>query len=132
MKKFCGTGRVVARVLFGLVFLVFGLNGFFNFLPMPPMDEKAMSFIMALVNTGYLMPFIKGTEVLCGAMILSGCFLPLALVLIAPILVNIVLFHLLLAGGPGMALFLLVLWAFLVCNYWNHYRSVFEMKGKPC
>lgn len=132
MKKACEMGRIAARILFGLVFFVFGLNGFFNFLPQPPLDPKSLEFIMALVNTGYLMTVIKATEVICGAMILSGCFLPLALVLIAPILVNIVLFHLLLAGGPAMPLALLAMWVFLVSCYWNHYRSVFEMKGKPC
>ncbi len=132
MKKLCQLGRIVSQVLFGLVFLVFGLNGFFNFLPQPPLDPKALEFIMALVNSGYMMTLIKGTEVLCGAMILTGVFLPLGLVLIAPILVNIVMFHLMIAGGPGMGFALLFMWTYLVHCYWGHFRSVFAIKAKHC
>ena len=83
-------------------FFVFGLNGFFNFIPMPPPPEPALKFLVALIGTGYLFPLIKGIEVLCGLALLSGLFVPLTLVVLAPIVVNIFLFHTILAhvGAP--------------------------------
>jgi uncharacterized membrane protein YphA (DoxX/SURF4 family) len=120
-----------SRFLLGVIFVVFGLNGFFNFLPMPPMPEAPMNFVMALANSGYLLALVKGMEVICGAMILSGLFLPLALVLLAPIVVNIVLFHTILAPeGAGMAFFILAMWALLVWCYRSHYTTLFAAKGQ--
>lgn len=88
----------LARYGLGAGFLVFGLNGFFQFLPAPPPPpEAAMGFLGALVGTGYMFPLIKLTEVTAGVMLLSGLFVPLALSLLAPILVNIVAFHVFLA-----------------------------------
>ena len=88
----------VARVLLGLVFVVFGLNGFLNFLPQPPAPPRAMAFGGALVATGYFFPLLKAVEVTAGALLLAG-FVPIALTLLAPIIVNIVAFHLFLAPG---------------------------------
>ena len=99
---------LIARVLLGLIFFVFGLNGFLGFLPQPPLPEGAGAFIGSLIATGYLFPLLKGTEVLAGALLLSNRFVPLALTLLAPILVNIVAFHALLAGG-GLGLPLVLL-----------------------
>jgi uncharacterized membrane protein YphA (DoxX/SURF4 family) len=83
----------VARILLGLVFLVFGLNYFVPFLPTPPMEGPAAAFAGALFATGYMFPLIKGIEVLAGALLLAGRFVPLALLLLAPIVVNIAAFH---------------------------------------
>jgi hypothetical protein len=88
----------VARVLLGGVFLVFGLNGFFHFLPQPPAPPRALAFAGALGASGYLFPLLKATEVIAGALLLAG-FVPIALTLLAPIIVNIVAFHLFLAPG---------------------------------
>lgn len=88
---------LAARYLSGLIFFVFGLNGFFNFIPQPALPEKAVTFIMALVNSGYLMLLIKATEVLVGLAFLSGFYVRLATVVIAPITINIFLFHAFLA-----------------------------------
>ena len=101
---------LILRVLLGLVFVVFGLNGFFGFLPMPPMEGGAASFMGALAATGYMFPLIKGTEVVAGALLLSGRGLPLGLVMLAPILVNILAFHLVLTPGEsGMAVALVAM-----------------------
>ena len=82
-----------ARILLGLVFTVFGLNGFLHFLPTPPMSGPSGDFAMALGATGYIFPVLKAFEVASGLMLLSGRLVPLALTLLAPIIVNIALFH---------------------------------------
>jgi uncharacterized membrane protein YphA (DoxX/SURF4 family) len=124
---------VVARVLLGLVFFVFGLNGFLNFMPMPPLPESAGAFLGSLVNTGYLMTLVKLVETICGALLLAGVFVPLALVLLAPVLVNIVLFHVFLTplqDSVGAFVFL-ALYLFLVWRYRNYYRELFTVQAKP-
>jgi uncharacterized membrane protein YphA (DoxX/SURF4 family) len=113
----------VTRVGLGLIFFVFGLNGFLNFIPPPtePMPEGAVSLGVALMNSGYLMQFIKGTEVLCGLLLLINRFVPLALVVLAPIVLNILAFHLfLLPSGTGMALVILAIELQLA---WAHRRA---------
>lgn len=121
---------VAARVLLGLMFFVFGLNGFLNFLPMPnTMPEAAMSFAGALANTGYMFPLIKGTEIVCGILLLSGFAVPVALLILTPILLNIVLFHLFLAPeGFGMIGVILVLFLYLTYTHWNLYKPLFCAK----
>lgn len=114
----------LTRVPLGLIFFVFGLNGFLNFIPPPsePMPEGAVSLGVALMNSGYLMQFIKGTEVLCGLLLLANRFVPLALVVLAPIVLNILAFHLfLMPSGTGMALFILALELHLA---WAHRRAL--------
>lgn len=111
-----------ARYLQGGAFLLFGLNGFLQFLPQPPVPEAAGSFLGALAATGYMFPLIKGLEVVTGALLLSNRYVPLALALIAPIVVNIVAFHALLAPA-GIALPLLLLATELVLAY--SYREAF-------
>jgi uncharacterized membrane protein YphA (DoxX/SURF4 family) len=69
------------RVLLGLIFLVFGLNGFLKFMPQPPMPDKAGAFMGALAASGYMFPLIKSVEVVAGALLLSNRFVPLALAL---------------------------------------------------
>jgi uncharacterized membrane protein YphA (DoxX/SURF4 family) len=108
----------LARALLGLVFFVFGLNGFLHFLPQPPMSGPPADFVGALVATGYLFPLVKGTEVIVGALLLGGRFVPLALTLLAPITVNIFLFHTLLApAGAPMVIAILALHLYLAWSY---------------
>jgi putative oxidoreductase len=85
---------LIARLLLGLIFFVFGLNGFLNFIPVPPnMPERLTTFMGGLMASGYFFPFLKGTEVICGLLLLIGAFVPLALVVLAPIVLNIFLVH---------------------------------------
>jgi hypothetical protein len=114
-----------ARVLFGLVFFVCGLNGFLNFLPQPstPMPEGAVTFGSALLQTGYMFPLIKGTEVLASILLLSNRFVALALVLLAPVTVNIFAFHAFLT--PGQAGFAAVLLAIHLLLAWSR-RSAYR------
>jgi hypothetical protein len=100
----------VSRTLLGLIFFIFALNGFLHFIPQPPVPAAAGAFAGALAATGYMWPLVNGVEVIAGALLLSNRFVPLALALLAPSVVNIVLFHAVLApGGLGIALFVLVL-----------------------
>src|SRR4051812_26276512 len=114
-----------ARFLLGAVFVVFGLNGFLHFLPMPPMSGPPADFFGALFATGYMLPLVKGTEVLMGALLLSNRFVPLALTILAPIIVNIVGFHLFLApSGMALPVLVLALELFLAWSYRSAFRSV--------
>src|SRR4051794_40147647 len=83
---------IVARVLIGGMFLFSGLNGLFHFAPMPPMPAAAGAFAGALAAAGYFFPMLKVIEIATGLLLLSGRFVPLALTIAAPILVNIVAF----------------------------------------
>lgn len=120
-----------ARALLGVLFTVFGLNGFFGFLPAPELPEPAGAFLGALVGTGYLLPLIKGTEVVAGLALLSGRAVPLALTVLAPITVNILLFHLLLAPGLGIPLVILALQLFLAWAYRSSFRGVLNLSARP-
>jgi len=113
----------VARVLLGLCFFVFGLNGFLNFIPPPtePMPEGAVKLGTAFMESGYLFQLIKGTEVAAGLLLLCNRFVPLALVLLAPVVLNIVLFHVwLLPSGTGLSLVLASLTLYLA---WAHRQA---------
>lgn len=101
--------ELIARILLGLIFFVFGLNGFFQFIPMPPLPEPAMNFMGALMATGYFLPVLKATEVVAGLMLLSGFYVPLALILLAPIIVQILLFHTFIVPDLAMPIFILIL-----------------------
>ena len=123
---------LVARVLLGLIFFVIGLNGFFNFLPMPPHPGPADDFIGALAATGYMFPLLKGLEVLAGTLLLSGKFVPLALVILAPIVVNVAAFHVFLTPGePAMAIVLTFLLAFLGWTYRSSFSGVLNPNAAP-
>ncbi len=113
-----------ARVLLGLVFFGFGLDGFLHFVPQPDpssMPHGAVAFAGALLGTGYMFPLIKGTETLVGALLLANRFVPLALALLAPVVINIVLFHAFLSPtGVAIAIVVLALELFLA---WTHRRA---------
>lgn len=89
--------KTAARLALGAVFTVFGLNGFLHFIPQPPPSGLAAVFLGGLAASGYMFPLIKATEVVVGLLLLSNRFVPLALTILAPIVVNIVAFHLFLA-----------------------------------
>lgn len=122
----------VARILFGLVFFVFGLNGFLNFIPHGETTPAAGAFAGALAATGYMFPLLKGTEVIAGALLLSGRFVPFALTLLAPIVVNIAAFHFVLdPKGAGMGVVLIALEAYLAWVHRAAYAPLFQTKAAP-
>jgi uncharacterized membrane protein YphA (DoxX/SURF4 family) len=110
------------RIGLGLVFTVFGLNGFLHFLPQPSLSGPPAAFVGALMASGYLIPLLMAAELLAGLLLLAGRFVPLALTLLAPVIVNILGFHVFVAKG-GLALPLVVL-AAEVYLAWT-YREAF-------
>ena len=123
---------LVARVLLGLVFVVFGLNGFFNFLPPPDVNEAGMSFIGTLMGSGYLMTLIKLVEIVSGLMILTGKFLPLGLTILAPVSLNILLFHVFIdPNGMPIAIVIIVLQLLLAWHYRDSFAGVLNPNAKP-
>lgn len=106
---------LIARILLGLVFFGAGLSGLLNLAP-PPADlpESLKTFMAGMMATKYFFPLLKGTETLCGLLLLSGMFVPLALVVLAPIILNILLTHAFMApSGLPLALLVGVLEAYL-------------------
>ncbi len=122
---------LVARVLVGLPFLVFGLDFFLKVLPMPTpqFPENAGKFIGVLGASGYLTA-VKVLEVTGGALVLSGRLVPLGLVMLTPVAVNIALFEIFLVGQPGLGVVLAGLCFFLVWAYRSHFAGVFAVKPK--
>jgi uncharacterized membrane protein YphA (DoxX/SURF4 family) len=116
----------VARILLGLVFFVFGLDGFLHFMPQPtePPPQGAMELAIAMIKSGYLFELIKGTEVVVGILLLTNRFVPLALALIAPVIVNIVAFNAILAPS-GMIWIPFAILALEIYLAW-HYRARFR------
>jgi len=112
MKK----AALVARILLGLIFLVFGLNGFLHFIPMPPPPGLAGQFMGALYLSHFLV-LVMALQVLGGLLLLSGRFTALALLLLAPVIVNIFLFHAFLQpSGLPLAVVVVLLW---ICAAWG-------------
>ncbi|MEZ4449976.1 MAG: hypothetical protein R3B09_10900 [Nannocystaceae bacterium] len=123
---------LVARALLGAAFLVFGLNGFLHFMAMPAPPAAAGAFLGALGASGYMFPLVKGIEVVAGVLLLSGRYVPLALLLLAPILVNIVAYHLFLApDGTGLVLFLVALELVLAWAYRDSFAGVLAGRAQP-
>jgi putative oxidoreductase len=118
----------IARVLLGLIFVVFGLNAFLHFLPMPPLPRNlAGEYLQFFFSSGYVY-IIGGLQVIGGLLLLIGRFVPLGLTILGPIIVNILIFHALMAPeGFGPAILVTVLELFLVWRY----RSAFATLLKP-
>ena len=119
---------VIVRVLLGLLFVVFGLNGFLHFMgPMPEMQGQAGAFITALASSGYIY-VIALLQVLGGLCLLLGArFVPLGLTLLGPVIVNIVLFHVFLEpAGLGRALAISALALFLLWIYRFKFPAIFQ------
>jgi len=116
---------VTARILLGSIFVVFGLNGFLHFLPQPPMPEAAGAFFGALAATGYMLPLVFGAQLVGGGLVLAA-MVPLGVAILAPVIVNIVFFHLFLApAGMGPAVVVTVLALFLTWAHRDAYAVLF-------
>ena len=130
---------MIARVLQGIIFLgsgVFGMLMALGIVPMQapkePLSEAAAAFTGGLFKSGYVFHLIKATEIVSGALLLANRFVPLALILLAPIVVNIFLVHLLLIhSGLPIGIVVLVLEVYLAWAYRDSYRALFLPRAQP-
>ena len=117
---------MIVRIALGILLVVFGSNKFLHFLPMEPPGGAGGDFMSSLGATGYIFPVVGVLEVLIGAMLLMKRWVPFAIILLAPISINILLFHLFLAiPGVGIALLMVFFNAILVYKHWRLYRPLF-------
>jgi uncharacterized membrane protein YphA (DoxX/SURF4 family) len=120
---------LVARILLGLMFVVFGLNGFLNFMHMPMPTGVAGQYVGALFVSHYL-AVVLIVEVVGGVLLLSGQFVALALVLLGPVIFNILLFHSTMApSGLPPALVAAVLWFVIFAGHRQAFAGIFSQKG---
>jgi len=121
----------VARVLLGFVFFGLGSNGLLHFVPLPPGEGKAAAFIGGLAASGYFFPLLFVTYLFSGGALMIGRFVPLALIVLAPIIVNIAVMHLVLpSSGAEMCLAMLVtiLEIFLAWCYRSAFRQLVQAR----
>ena len=118
----------ISRFLLGFIFLVFGLNGFLHFIPMPPPSGVAGQFLGSMFVTKYLL-FVFAIQLIGGVLLLINRYVPLALTMLAPVIVNILLFHgLMNPDGLGLALFVTILWGVVFASVRSAFAGIFEVR----
>ena len=120
---------LIARLLLGLIFVVFGLNGFLNFLSMGPMPSGlAGQFVGALVLSHYFW-VVAALQIAGGVLLLVNRFVPLGLVLLGPVIVNIILYHALLnASGAAPAIVVTILWLIVFYAHRQYFSGIFVQR----
>ena len=121
------TFTTILRMLLGVSLLIFGMNKFIAFIPIFDMAPAAANFMESLNSTGYVLYVVASLELLIGGLLLFKKWVPFALILLAPIVVNILLFHLFLdVSGMFVAVLMLVITGVLIYKYWKSYSSLFQ------
>jgi uncharacterized membrane protein YphA (DoxX/SURF4 family) len=117
---------LIARILLGLVFFVFGLNGFLHFIPTGPLPSgPAGQFLGALMQSHYVF-VVSALQVAGGALLLVNRYVPLALVLLGPVIVNIFFFHLFMdRSGLPLAILVVILWGILAFRHRQSFSGIF-------
>jgi len=124
------TASTIARYLLGLIFLVFGLNGFVHFIHQSPPTGLALQFFVA-VSTSHFMAAIFAIQILGGVLLLLNRYVPLALVLLAAVIFNILVFHITMApSGLPMALFVTVLWLLAAVNVGPAFKGILVQRAE--
>ena len=122
----------IARIGLGLVFATLGLNKLVPFLPQPPISGAPAAFFGALFATGYMIPLIAVTEIAASLMLLTGLLVPLGLTLLAPVIVNILAFHLFLApAGLVLPALVLALELYLAWAYRDAFAPMLKARTEP-
>lgn len=122
---------LIVRILLGFIFFASGIAGLFHLAPVPPdLPEALVTYNKGLEASIYFMPFLKLTETICGLLLLSGFFVPLALVVLAPITLNIILVHSFMAPS-GVPLAVIVNLMLLYLAFFSHYNVVIKQLFKP-
>lgn len=117
---------VIARILLGLVFTLFGVNTFLHFIPMPPPSGDAGVFAGLLFKYGWFV-FIGILYIVAGVLLLINRYVGVALTILGPIIVVILLFHITMnPEGIGLALVVAALEVFLIYAHWHHFRSIYN------
>src|SRR6201987_4870921 len=125
------TGSLIARYLAGVIFVVMGLNGFLNFIPFPPPGGIAAQFMSALYLSHYLW-VIFAFQLIAGVLLLVNRYVPLAVAMLAPVIVNILSFHALMApSGLPLALFVAVLWTLIFVDVRPAFSGLFQSRLQP-
>ncbi len=120
---------IIVRTLMGALFLFGSISVLFNLIPQPELTGNVKIFMEGVKATGYLMTLIKVTELVCGLAFVTGYYVPLASVVIAPVIVNIFLFHLFVdQSGLGVAVFLVLANSFVAYSNWDRYRPLLSAK----
>jgi putative oxidoreductase len=118
----------ISRFLLGFIFLVFGLHGFLHFIPMPPPSGVAGQFLGSMFVTKYLL-FVFAIQLIGGVLLLINRYVPLALTILGPIIVNILLFHgLMNPDGLGLALLVTILWAVVFASVRSAFAGIFQAR----
>jgi putative oxidoreductase len=119
---------IISRFLLGFIFLVFGLNGFLHFIPMPPPSGVASQFLGSMFVTKYLL-FVFAIQLIGGVLLLLNRYVPIGLTILAPIIVNILLFHSLMnPSGLGLAIFVTILWAVVFVSVRSAFAGIFQAR----
>ena len=120
---------LITRYLLALVFLIFGLNGFLNFIPMPPPTGLALQFFTALSGSHYMVVVFL-LELISALLLLTNLYVPLSLTLLAPVIVNILLFHAFMApAGLPLGIVLLLLWIVTALSVRSAFSGLFVRKA---
>ena len=116
---------LIARYLLGLMFLVFGLNGFLHFIPQPPPTGLALQYLTVLTESHYMVAVFL-LQIIGGVLLLANRFVPIALVLLGPVIANILLYHALMApAGIPPGLLALILWLIVFYSVRSAFTGVF-------
>ena len=130
MKKLYHYSVPTVRFLLGAMFAFSGLNGFFQFMPLGQPEGAAGALMGGFAASGYFLPLLFGTQLIVGVLLLSGLLVPLALTALAPIMVNIVAFHVFLAPqGLTMAVVLGLMQLFLAYVYRDAFSGLLRLKA---
>lgn len=123
---------IIVRTLMGLLFLFGSVVYFLNLFPVPELTGNMKTFNEGLAASGYFMTLLKATELVCGLMLITGRFVPLALVVLSPIIINILMVHIFLdRTGLPVAVFLVLANLFLAYCYRDAFRPLLTSKYEP-
>jgi putative oxidoreductase len=121
---------LIARILLGLVFFVFGLNGFLHFIPTPPMPSGMAGQFAGILMQSHYMQIVSALQVAGGLLLLINRYVPLGLTLLGPVVVNILLFHMLMEPkGLPMAIVVVILWGVVALRHKQYFSGIFVQRA---
>jgi putative oxidoreductase len=120
---------LISRILLGLIFVVFGSNGFLHFIPMGPLPAGPAGQFLALLFQSHYVLVVCATQVLGGALLLVNRYVPFALTILGPVIVNILCYHFFMTlTGLPLALFTTLLWFILFFRHISAFSGIFAQR----